>query len=210
MKKIFLTVDVECHDYSMQNQYLWGKAGNKEYGLKMILELGKEFDIPVNFFVDFAECNKYGRDFIVKIVNLIKSYNQGIYLHLHPDFISGDGSRTFLWEYSYDEQLKILKAGLDNYKSIMKRDDCPGFRIGRYGADINMYKAMKELKMNTVDLSYCCNCPKMCGISHDEVQAFNRPVKYYGQTLFPNTRYIGFKLFKIKNIQCRCCGYDLV
>ena len=196
MKKIFLTVDVECHDYDMQNQYLWGKKGDKEYGIKQILELGKELNIPINFFVDFAECNRYGKEFIVKIVDLIKLYNQGVYLHLHPNFISGDDNRTFLWQYSYDEQLEILKIGLDNYRDIMKRNNCPSFRVGRYGANDNMYKAMKELKINTIDLSYCCYCPKMCNISYDEVQTFNKPIKYNDQIVFPNTRYIGFKLYK--------------
>lgn len=196
MKKIFLTVDVECHDYDMQNQYLWGKKGDKEYGIKQILELGKELNIPINFFVDFAECNRYGKDFIVKIVNLIKLYNQGVYLHLHPNFISGDDNRTFLWQYSYDEQLEILKTGLDNYRDIMKRNNCPSFRVGRYGANDNMYKAMKELKINTIDLSYCCDCPKMCNISYDEVQTFNKPIKYNDQIVFPNTRYVGFKFYR--------------
>lgn len=198
MKQIFLTVDVECHDYNMQNQYLWGAAGYKEYGLKLILELGKELNIPINFFVDFAECNRYGEDFIIKIVNLIKEYNQSIYLHLHPNFISGDDSRTFLWQYSYDEQLKMLKIGLDNYRNIMKRDDCPSFRAGRYAANNSMYKAMSELEMDTIDFSYNYDCPKMCHISYDELQAYNKPVKYYNQVIFPNTSYIGFRLFKWK------------
>lgn len=196
MKKIFLTVDVECHDYKMQNQYLWGKIGNKEYGLKQILELGKELDIPINFFVDFAECNRYGEKLIIEIVDLIKTYNQGIYLHLHPNFISGDDSRTFLWQYSYDEQLEILKIGLDNYKNIMKRDNCPSFRAGRYAANDNMYRAMKKLQMQTIDLSYCCICPKMTNITYKEMQTFNKPTIYKDQIIFPNTRYVGFKLYK--------------
>jgi hypothetical protein len=198
MKQIFLTVDVECHDYNMENQYLWGKLGNKEYGLKLILELGKELNIPINFFVDFAECKRYGEDFIVKIVNLIKTYDQGIYLHLHPNFISGDDNRTFLWQYSYDEQLEMLKIGLDYYKNIMNRDDCPSFRAGRYAANDSLYAAMSELGIKTIDFSYSYGCPKMCHISYDELQSFNKPTQYYNQIVFPNTSYIGFKLFKWK------------
>ena len=200
MKKIFLTVDVECHNYDMQNQYLWGNIGNNEYGLRKILELGKELDIPINFFVDFAEANRYGIDFIIKIVDLIKLYGQGIYLHLHPNFISGDDNRTFLWQYSYDEQLEILKKGLDSYRVIMKRDNCPSFRIGRYAANENMYKAMNELKMDTIDLSYCCHCPKMCDISNDKLETYNKPISYNSLIIFPNTRYVGFKVFKLKKV----------
>lgn len=104
MNKIFLTVDTECHDIRKENQYIWGKKNGREYGIGRILELGKQYEIPVNFFVDFAEERRYGREYIQRIIDKIKQYNQPIFLHLHPNFISGDESRTFLWEYDKEEQ----------------------------------------------------------------------------------------------------------
>ena len=37
MKKIYLTVDLECHDICRKNQYIDGKCKNGEYGLKKML-----------------------------------------------------------------------------------------------------------------------------------------------------------------------------
>ena len=88
MKKIFLTVDTECHDLGKANQYIYGNKGKEAFGIVKILELAKELNLPVNFFLDVGECRKYGREFIQKIVNTIHSYNQPIFFHLHPDYIS--------------------------------------------------------------------------------------------------------------------------
>ena len=34
MKKIYITVDTECHDVEQVNKYIWGKVKNQELNLK--------------------------------------------------------------------------------------------------------------------------------------------------------------------------------
>lgn len=44
----FFTVDIECHDINKENQYIGGKKNDKEYDIGRILELCKQYGIPVN------------------------------------------------------------------------------------------------------------------------------------------------------------------
>ncbi len=205
MKRIYLTVDVECHDIERQNQYIWGKVGDEEYGIKKILDLGAELKIPINFFVDFPESEVYGHEFINKITELIISYGQPVFLHVHPTYLSGVKSKSFMWQYTYEEQLELLRKSIGIYTKSMKRTSCPALRIGRYGVDQNTYKVMQSLKLQTIDLSYAWDCPNKCKLSLKENHSSNVPVKYSGQVLMPNTRYIGYDYFGQK----RTFGLDV-
>lgn len=203
MKKIYLTVDTECHNIDKVNQYIYGKVGNKEYGIVKILELAKEYKIPVNFFLDVGESRKYGREFIKNIVDTIHSYNQPVFFHLHPDYISND-SRTYLWEYSKEEQKEIILSALEDYKSFVDNGDKLVFRAGRYGVNLDTYDILSELGYDVLDLSYLCNNNKMCKIDTNEIQTMNAPTKYNNITILPNTQFVGFDLLGKK----KCIGVD--
>jgi hypothetical protein len=169
-----------------------------------ILELAKKYDVPVNFFLDVGECRKYGREFISDIVETIRSYGQPIFFHLHPDYISGDSARTYLWEYSAKEQREIIAVALEDYKSFVEVGDKLIFRAGRYGVNADTYDVLSELDYEVVDLSYLCNNNKMCKLDTAEVNTCNAPFKYKGVTLLPNTQFIGFDLLGRK----KCVGLD--
>lgn len=134
MRKVFLTVDVECHDFARVNQYIWGKCRQGEAGLGRILELGKEHGIPINFFLDIPECLRYGDGYIEKIIGTIRGYGQPVELHLHPNFVTGDDARTFMWEYSADEQKRILETGAALYEKFIGKPP-KAYRAGRYGVE---------------------------------------------------------------------------
>lgn len=204
MKKIFLTVDTECHDINHVNQYIYGKKGTKEYGIVKILELAKEYKIPVNFFLDVGECRKYGKSFIKEIVDIIHSYNQPVFFHLHPDYISDDSSRTYLWEYSKEEQREIILNALEDYKSFVHLEDKLIFRAGRYGVNSDTYDILSELEYDILDLSYLCNNNKMCKLDTKEINSNNAPIKYKKVMLLPNTQFVGFDLLGKK----KCIGLD--
>jgi hypothetical protein len=200
MRKIFLTIDTECHYIEKENQYIWGIKGSGKYGIEKIMDIANEFQIPLNFFVEIAEAKRYGDTFVQKIIDTIQMKGHNVYLHLHPNYTSGDDSKTFLWQYSYDEQKEILKQGFDDYFKFTGKKECIAFRIGRYGANENMYKALNELNISTIDLSYSCILPKYCQLSYDQIGTYNIPKKYYNQYIIPNTRYVGFDYFGIKKI----------
>jgi hypothetical protein len=195
MKKIFLTVDTECHDINLQNKYIWGKIGKEPYGLERILILGKELNIPINFFVDITECKRYGVSFIKSICNMIELYGQHVYIHLHPNYISNDDSRTFLWQYSAEEQEKIIKETIEYYHQLFPGRKLPAFRAGRYGVDNGIYdKLSSTFGKDMLDISYCTHSHNMCHVNAQDVKTDNRAVRYRDCILFPNTRFISFDL----------------
>ena len=104
MKNVYITIDTECHDANAENNYIWGKTKDGECGIRYIAECGKKHGIHLNFFFDMCESYRYGAEYAKKIIELIRSYGHSVYLHLHPNYISGDDSRSFLWQYSKEEQ----------------------------------------------------------------------------------------------------------
>lgn len=193
MKRIYLTIDIECHDINKRNQYIDGKTKNGYYGLKHILDLARELKIPVNCFLDIPEVKEYGDCYIREIISLIEEYNQHVYLHLHPDYITGNHDKSFLWEYSKEEKIKIIDEGCRLYQHYTGHK-VDYFRVGRYGADPQMYDALTTAVGNICDLSYCTRCSKMCHLEYSDVKTNNKAVNYKGHTILPNTRYIGLKL----------------
>jgi len=191
MKKIFLTVDTECHDINLQNKYIWGTINGKPYGLERILMLGKELDISINFFVDIAECKRYGVQFIKNICDMIEKYGQNVYIHLHPNYISGDDERTFLWQYNSDEQRIIIEETLEYYRELFPGRLLPAFRAGRYGVNKEIYLELyKAFNGRVLDLSYCSPGGKMCHLFAEDVKTNNAVIKFSNCIIFPNTSFI--------------------
>lgn len=204
MKKIFLTVDTECHDFNKVNQYIYGNKNNDSWGIKKILELAESEQITVNFFLDVGECKKYGDEFIQNVVDIIHDYKQPIFFHLHPEYISQDGTRTFLWMYSYDEKKAILEEAYEIYKRFTGIEDKLVFRAGRYGIDKELVDLLNQLSINVLDLSYICDAPKMCHLSKKDIGVSNCATRIGNVTILPTTRFIGFDYFG----RTRCIGLD--
>ncbi|MBE5741939.1 MAG: hypothetical protein E7360_01310 [Clostridiales bacterium] len=198
MKKIYITVDTECHDINQVNSYIWGKVKDKEYGIKFILEQGKKYNIPINFFFDMCESFRYGQEYSKEIIETIRKYNQPIYLHIHPNYISGNDDKSFLWQYTKEEQKDILRKGFQQYCDLLGKEKCAAFRVGRYAACLEMYECLQELGVETIDLSYCYNNHKMCHLYFDEINVINRPKIFKGQTVLPNTRFVCLDFLGVK------------
>lgn len=192
MKRIYLTVDTECHNIEKVNQYIYGKKGKQYYGVPKILELTKELNIVVNFFLDVAECKRYGDEYMQRIVDMIHSAGQPIWFHFHPNYVSGDDEKSFLWQYTEEEQRKLLVEGLEIYHRFCGKQDRLVFRAGRYGVNEVTYKILQEFGVDVLDLSYFSHSQKMCCLPTEKVQYLNVPFKYENITLLPNSTYVGF------------------
>ena len=195
-KKIYLTVDTECHNLEKLNHYITGKTKKGTFGLEKILELGKEMNVPVNVFLDIPECHAYGEKYMQDLVDLVKHYNQPIFLHVHPDYIA-DPKRKHLWEYTKDEQREILRQAIKDYKRFCGNQDRLFFRAGAWGVNNETYEVLSELLPESgateiIDLSYVYHSRWRCHLSFEELGTANACKKYKGVTVFPNTTYIGF------------------
>ena len=198
-KRIYLTVDTECHKIENLNKTIYGETKQgKVYGIEKILQLGQELDIPVNVFLDIPECHRYGYEHTQKIVNLINKYNQPIFLHVHPDYI-GDPERKHLWEYTESEQKQILKTAIDDYFRFCGHKNKIVFRAGAWGVNSSTYKVLRELlpesEYEVLDLSFVYNSNRRCHLTYEEYGLKNASKTYEGIKLLPNTTYIGFDLF---------------
>lgn len=194
-KRIYLTIDIECHDIKKKNLYIDGNTKNGCCGLAHILALAEELEIPVNCFLDIPEVQAYGEAYIKEIIALIEKHHQHVYLHLHPNYITGQHEKSFLWQYQDEEKKRIVAEGCELYRRYVKHQ-VDYFRIGRYGADEGLYDALASATGDVCDLSYCTNCNKMCHLPYEEVRTHNKAVPYKGHIVLPNTRYIGLKTGK--------------
>jgi len=193
-KRIYITIDTECHNKAIENQYIYGKMPNGDVcGIQKILEEAQKIGIPLNFFVDIPEWNQYGEKHIQDMVDMIHSYNQTICFHFHPNYASGDHSRWNLYEYSKEEQKKMLQQGMKDFFKFCGKKDVLVFRAGCYGVNLETMDVLSNLGVKCVDLSYNAGDGKgMCHISESEILTKNVPVNYKGIIIQPNTTYIGF------------------
>ena len=196
MKRIFITVDTECHDINRQDRYIWGKTKKGElWGIDKILSIANDLGIPINFFVDVPEAKLYGDVFIQSIVDKIHAAGQKSYIHLHPNYITGENEQTFFWKYTYAEKKTILLETKVIAGKFLSDQEMKVFRIGRYGADSQMYSIIREiLGEGVIDFSFCYENGKMCHLGEKEINTKNNIIDYKGTILFPNTRYIGLRL----------------
>ena len=194
-KRIYLTVDTECHSLEKYNQFISGNTKNGTYGIERILQLGQELNVPVNVFLDIPECRAYGDDHIRSLVKLICKYGQPIFLHVHPDYIM-DPKRKHLWEYTKDEQRDILRQAFQDYKRFCGEQERIFFRAGAWSVNHETYEVLSELRSETgvseiVDLSYVYQSKWRCRLSETEYGAANACRRYQDIVMFPNTTYIG-------------------
>lgn len=190
MKRIFITVDVECHNISAENLYIYGRIGNKRFGIEGIMDIAERHNIPINFFVNVVERHKYGDQYVKNIIETIMSRGFPVYLHLHPSCVKQDG-RPFFWQYTDEEQLSILKQGFEDYK-LFTGSNCNVIRVGSYSSDNRMYNELGKIGNDIIDLSYCFDYKQMC---HYKSRYINSIHKCGKVTVFPNTRYCSFTFF---------------
>ena len=206
MNRVFLTVDVECHNIRQKNLYIDGKIKDRYWGLSKILEIGKEKGIPINFFFDVSECREYGDGYSKEIIDLIQSYGQKVYLHIHPNFIIKGGYHYF-WQYTEPEQEEILRQSMADFERLTGKKST-ALRIGGYCSDQNLYDALGNVAGESMtDVTHCWdyrNCKY-------QSPTYNQ-LHYNGKVpVLPNTRFICLKLPGIKkyaNLDIMSANYN--
>lgn len=142
LMKVLITIDVEAHrGLNPVDSFIWGRSSDGNYhGLKEIVDYLKSKRLVGVFFVDFAEFFDYQEREIEDVIAYLKNENQYIGLHLHPDHM-GNKEKTFLWEYSYDEQNEMIRKCIQKFVSYVGYYPIM-FRAGKFGADDRTIKAL--------------------------------------------------------------------
>lgn len=186
MRRIIVTVDTEGHKGKDPiDKLIWGSTEQGRYGIEMIMDIFDEVGAKVLFFVDFAECADYGYDRIKEVCDCIITRGHDIGVHLHPDHMM-DPERLFLFEYSSEDQERMITECTELYEKIVGRKPL-SFRAGKYSADHRTLDILSELGYK-YDFSEFYH-QKWCGINPPIT--VNAPVKYRTLTEFPVTMFQG-------------------
>lgn len=191
-KKVLVTIDTEGHDGDDPVVHLiLGKTKNNQfYGIDYIMDLLEEYDIKGLFFVDMAEAWSYGKDKISDVVKKIIVRGHDVGVHIHPDHMA-DPRRLFLWEYTKEEQFRIIEKCTKLYEEIVGVRPL-AFRAGKYGANRDTLDILTEMGYK-YDFSEFYG-QKWCGIEPPVTE--NRTVLYKEQLLeIPVSSYRSFTCF---------------
>jgi hypothetical protein len=164
---VLVTVDVEgAHSLNPVESMIYGQIGNEELGIAGIMDLCDQFHVKASFFVDVYEHSLHGTDVMKQVTANIVDREHDVQLHTHPGWPIDnrdqpeiqawkqnnciyDPERPWMYQYSLDEQVEILRDGkklLDRWcgRSIIAH------RAGGYGANKNTLEAAKTvgLKMD--------------------------------------------------------------
>ena len=162
MKDVLLTIDTEGPRGSDPIKYqVWGDVDGENYGIPKIIECCDRCGIKGLFFVDIPEVWDYGYEKVEKVIHYIidRGHDVGVHIHLHH--FPGE-NRQFLYEYSREEQRKIIQDCTDIYQKITGKRPY-SFRAGKYGANMETLEILQELGYKYDFSEFYSN--KWCGIN---------------------------------------------
>ena len=138
---------------------IYGKIGNKYYGIPLIMDIADEYGIPLTFFVEVFNKYYFGEGETREVCEYILKRGHDVQLHLHPcwlNFKEPDPGKLRYKDnmsgYSLQEQVEMIAEGKDLIKKYTGKSPI-AFRAGNYGADLNTLLALKSNNL-MIDSSY--------------------------------------------------------
>jgi hypothetical protein len=166
---VFITVDTEhsiggaFKDRNLKpvgnGKRIWGKVGDKSFGIPLIMDIGESYDIRLNFFVEVLNKYYFGEDETKKVCEYILNRGHDVQLHLHPNYLNftlnNPLEKTYsdqIGTYSLEKQIELIKEGVE----ILMQNGVPrpiAFRAGCFGANEETLRALKAVGV-LIDSSY--------------------------------------------------------
>ena len=139
---VILTVDVESiPEIPIIKQFDPVLKEGSENGLQRMVKILKENNFSATFFfLNVYESKKWGEEPIKKLTKWLIKMGQDVQLHPHPHW-AYDERRPFLYQYSLDEQVKIIRDGKEMLESWSGKP-VVAHRAGAYSADKNTLEAL--------------------------------------------------------------------
>jgi len=191
---IIITIDVEASRYRGRplpfSKMVYGKLGDKYFGISAIMDICDAYGIKATFFVDVYEYRYFGEEELEKVCESIKKRNHDVQLHTHPGWIS---DRTHMKDHTLAEQIKIIQEGKELlYKWI---GEYPiAHRAGSYAANMDTLDALR-INGIPIDSSYFLNYPT-CNL---RFSAVNQIFEQNEIIEIPVTLFTPLKLGRYKN-----------
>ncbi len=161
---VFLTVDLECGDYSTSyDGSVFGRLNNiknKSYGLEYILKILRYNNLNATFFVETLSASKLGVSGLKDACSLILAFGHDIQLHIHPNLLALHEGLTLeskelhqaISSFTLKDQIEMIKYGINTLKKCGV-NDVVAFRAGGFGANRLTLKALAACNI-TIDSSY--------------------------------------------------------
>lgn len=210
---VFITIDVETSIGGAfvnpelkpvgSEKRIFGKIGNRYYGIPLIIDLLDQNNLKATFFVDVLNKYYFGEIEAKKVCQYIQRRGHDVQLHLHPIYLNFKNKNwmnlkeeerysDIIADYSLDEQVKLIAEG----KSLLIKYGIKNpiaFRAGGFGANRNTVIALKKNDF-AIDSSYNIRyLGKNCFL--DEEMKFNDVKEINSILEFPITSFLDFKLF---------------
>lgn len=87
----FLSFDVEAlpgrAEYNHVDRLIWGKVGDKQYGISKLCNILGQYNVKANFLIDLSACILYGDQPIREIGEYILSQGHELHVHLHSEWL---------------------------------------------------------------------------------------------------------------------------
>lgn len=201
--KIYLTFDVEiwCDGWddldgrfpSSFHRYVYGRSPKGDYALPKTLEILDRFGLKGVFFVEPLFAARFGVEHLATIVELIRSGNHDIQLHLHPEwadeirplpFAGASHKRQHMSYYTCDEQMALLTLGCD----LLSQTGCnkiTAFRAGSFACNHDTYRALHNMGIG-IDSSLHAVLP-FSGNDLREQLDFFHPLEFEQVRILPMT-----------------------
>ena len=166
---VFITVDTEhsiggaFKDRNLKpvgnEKRIWGKIGDKYFGIPLMVDIAETFDIHLTFFVEVLNKHYFGEDETKKVCEYVLKRGHDVQLHLHPNYLNfklnnpqEKAYSDLIGTYSPEKQIELIKEGME----ILIQNGVPrpiAFRAGCFGANEETLQALKAVGV-LIDSSY--------------------------------------------------------
>lgn len=223
MLEVFFTVDVEiwCDGWVNIDQkfpgayrkYILGPTPDGDFGLPYQLRVLKDHGLLGTFFVEPLFSTRFGKQPLEEIVGLIKENGQEVQLHLHSEWVDesleplipdSTRKRQFLFQYSLEEQKRLIEAGISLLTSA-GATEVNAFRAGSFGFNLDTLRALAANGIS-FDSSYNATLfGPTSGVMPNRIVI--EPIEYEGVFEYPMTVFkdgIG----SLRHAQLTACSYS--
>jgi len=210
---VFITVDIEPSiGGAFRNPNLrpvgtekriYGRVGNRYYGIPLIMDIADQYNIPLTFFVEVLNKYFFGEEETKEVCQYIISRGHDVQLHLHPNylnFLKADRQKLHfsdnISDYNFRSQVDLIREGKDLLLGYGVRS-AVAFRAGNYGANGDTIKALRQNAF-LIDSSYNLGNPRCTKIVGRKI---NDVTNLGGVWEFPITCFIESVPFRQKRFK---------
>jgi peptidoglycan/xylan/chitin deacetylase (PgdA/CDA1 family) len=159
---VFLTFDIEvwCGGWKdldrtfpkSYKRYVFGDSAHGQFALPKTLEILRKYGLQAVFFVEPLFAARFGREYLFAIVEMIRSHDFEIQLHLHPEWIdeitppiieNSNVKRQHLCYYTEEEQYTLVHTGLDLLREAGVHT-VSAFRGGSFAVNKDTFLAIRK------------------------------------------------------------------